>query len=126
MKSEARINNHMEPIRGLVTRQLFHALSGFGFRISFVIRPSPASPKLRSVGRSFVILLAASLFGPSLTTSAGAEPLKALLITGGCCHDYEAQKKILSEGISARANVTWTIVHEGDADSKTTKFSIYE
>ena len=35
------------------------------------------------------------------------------MVTGGCCHDYEAQKKILSEGISARANVEWTIVHEG-------------
>ena len=35
------------------------------------------------------------------------------MVCGGCCHDYEAQKKILSEGISARANVTWTIVHEG-------------
>src|SRR5690242_12222006 len=54
-----------------------------------------------------------------------AEPLRALLITGGCCHDYEAQKKILSEGISARANVTWTIIHEGTSDSKDTKFSIY-
>ena len=42
-----------------------------------------------------------------------AEPLRALMVCGGCCHDYEAQKKILSEGISARANVTWTIVHEG-------------
>src|ERR1041385_110733 len=54
-----------------------------------------------------------------------AEPLRALMITGGCCHDYEAQKKILSEGISARANVTWTIIHEGSGDSKDTKFSIY-
>ena len=41
-------------------------------------------------------------------------PLKALLVTGGCCHDYEAQKGIISRGISARANVQWTIVHEGD------------
>src|SRR5690349_16877952 len=54
-----------------------------------------------------------------------AEPLRALMITGGCCHDYEAQKKILSEGISARANVTWTIIHEGANDSRDTKFSIY-
>jgi type 1 glutamine amidotransferase len=55
-----------------------------------------------------------------------AEPLRALLITGGCCHDYTAQKKILTEGISARANVTWTIIHEGDGDAKEHKFSIYE
>src|SRR5437763_11766964 len=59
-------------------------------------------------------------------TAPGAEPLRALLITGGCCHDYAAQKKILTEGISARANVTWTIIHEGDGSDKDVKFSIYE
>ena len=51
-----------------------------------------------------------------LAFAAGAQaaaPLRALLVTGGCCHDYEAQKKILAEGISARANVTWTVFHEG-------------
>jgi type 1 glutamine amidotransferase len=57
--------------------------------------------------------------------SPAADPLRALLITGGCCHDYPAQQKILTEGISARANVSWTTVHEGDGDAKT-KFSIYE
>src|SRR5258708_359318 len=56
---------------------------------------------------------------------AGAEPLRALLVTGGCCHDYEHQKTILTEGISARANVTWTIVHEGD-DTRDHQVSIYE
>jgi type 1 glutamine amidotransferase len=55
-----------------------------------------------------------------------AGPLKALMVTGGCCHDYEAQKKILSEGISARASVVWTIVHEGDAATREHKFSVYE
>ena len=32
-------------------------------------------------------------------------PLRALLICGGCCHDYTEQHKILSDGIQARANV---------------------
>src|SRR6266550_5332958 len=74
---------------------------------------------------SFVMVVAfAILLSPSLVIG-GAEPLRALLVTGGCCHDYEAQKKILSEGISARANVTWTIIHEGSSDSRETKFSIY-
>src|ERR1043166_3038951 len=58
------------------------------------------------------------------------EPLRALLVCGGCCHDYEAQKKILSEGISARANVVWTIVHEGipspGNDGRNYRVSIYE
>jgi uncharacterized protein len=60
------------------------------------------------------------LFAAMVACSATAgEPIKALLITGGCCHDYEAQKRIISEGISARANVTWTIVHEGTARNST-------
>lgn len=52
-------------------------------------------------------------------------PLKALLITGGCCHDYAKQKVILTEGISARANVQWTIVHEGGS-ATSYKVSIHE
>lgn len=46
------------------------------------------------------------------------KPIRALMITGGCCHDYERQKKIISEGISARANVEWEIVHEGEGPNK--------
>ncbi len=58
------------------------------------------------------------------------KPLKVLMVTGGCCHDYENQKRILAEGISARANVEFTIVHEGPEpkakDARTYKISIYE
>ncbi|MBL6724830.1 MAG: discoidin domain-containing protein, partial [Rubripirellula sp.] len=32
-------------------------------------------------------------------------PLRALLIAGGCCHDYANQQRVLREGIQARANV---------------------
>src|SRR2546429_9788248 len=63
---------------------------------------------------------------PSLSSAADAgKPIKALLVTGGCCHDYTHQKTILTEGISARANVEWTIVHEG-GDTTTHRVSIYE
>ena len=48
------------------------------------------------------------------------KPIRALMITGGCCHDYDKQKLIISSGISERANVEWTIVHEG-GDSRTTR-----
>lgn len=61
--------------------------------------------------RSKLLGLAVLVWLPCATFAA--EPLRALMVCGGCCHDYEAQKKILSEGISARANVTWTIIHEG-------------
>jgi type 1 glutamine amidotransferase len=75
-----------------------------------------------------LLVLASSLFLPrglAQTNTADVKPIRALMVTGGCCHDYGAQKTILSEGISARANVTWTIIHEGEADAKTHKFSIY-
>ncbi len=42
-----------------------------------------------------------------------AQALRVLMLTGGCCHDYETQKVIFSAGISERANVDFTIVHEG-------------
>jgi uncharacterized protein len=70
------------------------------------------------------LILSALLLLAMLSSVRAIEPIRSLLICGGCCHDYEAQKKILSEGISARANVAWTIVHEKD-DGKTLQFGIY-
>ncbi len=46
------------------------------------------------------------------------KPIRALLLTGGCCHDYEKQKFILSNGISERAHVDWKIVQEGGKGTK--------
>ena len=39
---------------------------------------------------------------------------RALLVTGGCCHDYDRQKDILSEGISQRVKTQWDILFEMD------------
>ena len=37
-------------------------------------------------------------------SAADAQPaIRALLVIGGCCHDYAKQKEILTQGISARA-----------------------
>ena len=38
-------------------------------------------------------------------------PLKALLIAGGCCHDYDVQHRLLFEGIQSRANVRVDVVY---------------
>jgi hypothetical protein len=46
------------------------------------------------------------------------KPLKVLLITGGCCHDYKAQKDILKKGIEARANVVVDQIHTDDKSTK--------
>ena len=41
-------------------------------------------------------------------------PIRALLVLGGCCHDYAQQKDILTRGISARAHVEWTVAYDPD------------
>lgn len=50
---------------------------------------------------SSLALLASSV----LAADEPAKPIKALLIAGGCCHDYAEQHKIISKGIQERANV---------------------
>lgn len=47
-----------------------------------------------------------------------AKPLKALLVLGGCCHDYDKQKDILKKGIEERANVEVTIAFDPDKGTK--------
>ena len=47
-----------------------------------------------------------------------AAPLKVLLITGGCCHDYDGQKDILKEGLEARAHVRVDQVHTSDKSTR--------
>lgn len=50
--------------------------------------------------------------------------LKGLLITGGCCHDYKNQKRIITEGLSQRLSISWDIAHEG-GDGRNHKVSVY-
>ncbi|MBL6707481.1 MAG: discoidin domain-containing protein [Planctomycetaceae bacterium] len=74
---------------------------------------------------ALVLLLIAPTFGQQVTLSESAskskvdKPIRALLVTGGCCHDYARQKLILSRGISARANVVWTVAHQGGSTTNT-------
>lgn len=75
--------------------------------------------------KRFALFLALALASLTVFAADPPKPLHALMVCGGCCHDYEAQKKILSEGITARANVEWTIIHEG-GPGKDHRISIYE
>lgn len=67
-------------------------------------------------------LLPLFLVTAALATFANAadapKPLRILLITGGCCHDYAKQKDILKEGLEKRANVEVTQVHTDDKSTK--------
>jgi putative membrane-bound dehydrogenase-like protein len=58
------------------------------------------------------------------TTQPTSRPIKALFIAGGCCHDYDRQKLIIPRGVSARADVQWTIAHQGGT-STASKIPLY-
>jgi putative membrane-bound dehydrogenase-like protein len=64
-----------------------------------------------------VLVIAVLLFGQAAFAQA-TKPLKALLIAGGCCHDYPGQHKVLSEGIQARANVQVDVIWTDDTTTK--------
>ena len=59
-------------------------------------------------------LLVSLLPGAAAPADNDSRPIRALLVVGGCCHDYAMQKGILTKGISARANVQWTIAYDPD------------
>jgi hypothetical protein len=68
--------------------------------------------------RGFIV--ATSFFFPALagTAAEAPKPLRLLLVTGGCCHDYAKQKDILKKGLEARANVTVDILYSDDTTTK--------
>lgn len=53
-------------------------------------------------------------------------PLRALLISGGCCHDYPGQDIVLSEGLSRRANIAFTVVRDEGKNGTQHKVSVYQ
>lgn len=62
--------------------------------------------------KKYLLLLIAAV------SMQAAEPaklpsLRALLITGGCCHNYKFQSQSLTNAVAKHAQVEWTIVNEG-------------
>lgn len=58
-------------------------------------------------------------------SAAEIRPLRALLVCGGCCHDYPVQKDVLKKGIEARARVIVETVEQGGV-SKESRIPLYE
>ena len=72
-----------------------------------------------------VVLMVGLLAEPAFAAAPQAKTkLKGLLVTGGCCHDYERQIQIITEGLSQRASISWDVVYEGKG--RDTKVSIYQ
>ena len=75
-----------------------------------------------------LILLLISLLSAchSFTSSAAeGKPLRALLITGGCCHNYPLQTQQLTNTMTRLAAVDWTVVMEGGNGTRA-EISLYD
>ncbi|RLS57465.1 MAG: heme-binding protein [Planctomycetota bacterium] len=53
------------------------------------------------------------------------KPLKVLIVCGGCCHDYNTQKELLSKGMMERAHVDVEVVHQGGTATNS-RIPLYE
>ncbi|MBI5692525.1 MAG: ThuA domain-containing protein [Verrucomicrobia bacterium] len=67
--------------------------------------------------RPFVFLVVAAV-AASVASAAAPKPLKVLLVTGGCCHDYVNQKDLLKAGLEKRANVVVEHLHTPDKSTR--------
>src|SRR3954470_25012957 len=63
------------------------------------------------------LLALVSVFTFALTASA-KDPIRALLITGGCCHEYATQKDVLKKGLESRINIVVDQIHTDDKSTK--------
>src|SRR5687768_6166480 len=70
-------------------------------------------------------LILGALLAGSAALHAASTPIRALLITGGCCHDYEFQANALTEGSKKFGNFTWTVINEG-GKTKDAKIALYD
>lgn len=61
-----------------------------------------------------LLVLAAVLTAVVSPVQAEDPPIRALLVLGGCCHDYPVQQKLLTEGISRRTSIEWTVSYDPD------------
>ena len=95
---------------------------GYSTRIRFLATIHAMENSRMRLSSSLALLATAIL-----ATAVYAEDppkIKALMIAGGCCHDYPNQARILTEGISARANVEWKIVRYSDTGRRQ-KIDVY-
>ena len=62
--------------------------------------------------KTLLLLLPFILIAGNLT--AETKSIRALLIAGGCCHDYAKQYEVISKGIQSRANVQVDVIWTDD------------
>ena len=66
---------------------------------------------------SFVIAVLVA-GGFNLASAQEAKPLRALVVTGGCCHNYAFQTQQLTNALSKLAPIEWTVVMAGGTGTR--------
>lgn len=65
------------------------------------------------------LLSFSSLFADENRDDKKAKPVRVLLITGGCCHDYVFQTKVLvAEAKERELPIEWKVINEGGKGTK--------
>ncbi len=73
-----------------------------------------------------VSLFSALFLGTATREASGADPIKVLVVTGGCCHDYDYQTKAMQLAAKEQGiDIEWTIVFEGGKGTRA-KIELYE
>ncbi|MCM8535966.1 MAG: ThuA domain-containing protein [Lentisphaeraceae bacterium] len=52
------------------------------------------------------------------------EKLKALLLTGGCCHNYEKQSQLIKGFTAKSAEIEWTVIQVDKTENKKTTLNL--
>ena len=73
--------------------------------------PRPSRPSRNLAIFAALTLLVGATPRPALSAP---QPLRILLITGGCCHDYSKQKDILKKGLEERTHAVVDQIHTDD------------
>lgn len=92
------------------------------FQIEWMAIATTRKKLMKSISRA-TLMACLALVSLHAEDAQAPKPLRALMVTGGCCHDYNMQKFTITEGLAARCNfpVEWTLAHSQDA-----KIPIYD
>lgn len=59
-----------------------------------------------------LVLAVGLLLGFEAAAADNGKPLRGLIITGGCCHNYAFQSQAITQAVSRLAKVEWTILQD--------------
>jgi uncharacterized protein len=76
----------------------------------------------RNIALGASLLLACNL---AQLSAAETKPLRVLLITGGCCHNYPLQTQQFTNAMAKLVAVNWTVVKEGGNGTRA-EISLYD